>query len=40
MNEELIRQSSGIGLHDMPWGFLLMAAIVIVLIIVVKNLLK
>jgi hypothetical protein len=40
MKQELMVQSSTIEWHDMPWGFLLMAAIVIVLVMLVKDLMK
>lgn len=40
MKQELVVQSSAIEWHDMPWGFLFMAAIVIVLVMLVKNLMK
>lgn len=40
MHEEMLTHSAGIDWHNFPWGFLLMAAIVIVLIIVVKDLIK
>ena len=40
MKKELVAQSSAIEWHNMPWGFLLMAAIVVVLVMLVKDLLK
>ncbi len=40
MKQELVVQSSTIEWHNMPWGFLFMTGIVVVLVIVIKNLLK
>lgn len=40
MKDELINQSSAIQWHELPWGFLFMAAIVVVLVMVARDLLK
>ncbi len=40
MKDEIIKQSSAIEWSELPWGFLLMAAIVVVLAMVAKDLLK
>lgn len=40
MKDELINHGSAIQWHDLPWGFLLMGAIVVVLVMVVRDLLK